>query len=49
MQHLDLSGTGLSKDMILDVVRAVLSSPSMLAIHLSANPGVCSKLVNTVV
>jgi hypothetical protein len=37
--HLDLSDTGLSEDMILEIVKAVNYSANLISLHLSGNPG----------
>lgn len=39
LMHLDLSDTGLSEDMILEIVKAVNYSANLIALHLSGNPG----------
>jgi len=38
--HLDLSNTGLSEEMLLDIARAIPYSKSLMSIHFSGNPGV---------
>ena len=39
MQHIDLTGTGLSTQVIYDMGTALKRSRSVLVIHLSGNPG----------
>lgn len=44
--HLDLSETGLSADMILELVKAINLSKSLSVVHLSGNPGLTTATVN---
>jgi len=37
--HLDLSDTGLTEDMILEIIKGVKYSQNLIGLHLSGNPG----------
>ena len=37
--HLDLSECGLSSDMLLEISKAMKYSQSLIAVHISGNPG----------
>ena len=43
--HLDLSDTGLTQLILVRLGNAINASPSLLAIHLSGNPGVLDEPV----
>ena len=42
--HLDLSNTGMTEDMLWNIGTAMRRSRSMVALHLSGNPGVTQAL-----
>ncbi len=42
--HLDLSETGLSEDMIYEIIKALNYSNSIIGLHLSGNPGLSNQL-----
>jgi hypothetical protein len=45
LRHLNLSDTGLSANMILEVSKAIKANNSILAIHLSGNPGLTETVI----
>jgi len=42
--HLDLSETGLSDEMIYEIIKALNYSNSIIGLHLSGNPGLSNLL-----
>ena len=47
--HLDISECGLSADMLKEIAKAVSYAPSLLALHLSGNPGLSQETIEHLV
>ena len=45
LQHLDLSNTGLSEEVMVALISGVKTSKSLLGLHASQNPGVTPRVV----
>jgi hypothetical protein len=46
---MDLSECGLSADMILAIIKSVKQTTSLLALHLSGNPGLSHPVIDSIV
>jgi len=44
LQHLDLTNTGLSQQVLIDILPGLKRSKSLLAFHLGSNPGIVKTL-----
>jgi len=49
LMHLDLSECGLSADMLLEISRSIKFSMSLIAVHLSGNPGLTQYVKNKII
>ena len=45
LQHLDMANTGLSEVFLFDMLPALRRTRSLLAFHVSTNPGITERLV----
>lgn len=46
LTHFDLSNCGLTEDIIYEILTYIKSSPTLVSIHLSNNPGITRDSVN---